>query len=49
MRRGKEIARIVQPPVAGSFPDLAKFRASIKPKGEPLSKTIIRMRREARY
>jgi antitoxin (DNA-binding transcriptional repressor) of toxin-antitoxin stability system len=49
MKRGKEIARIVRPPVTKPFPDLSAFRSSLKVKGEPLSKTIIRMRREARY
>jgi len=47
--RGKEIARMLPPEVKKPFPDLTAFRASIKAKGEPLSQTIIKMRREARY
>jgi prevent-host-death family protein len=49
-RRGKEVARLVPPPRAPKqFPDLTEFRASIHLKGEPLSETVIRERREARY
>ncbi len=51
LRRGKEIARLVP---AGrhrrrAFPDLRKFRASIRAKGEPLSRTVVRSRRTERY
>ncbi len=50
VRRGKEVARLVPPaPQAVNVPDLAQFRASIKLEGEPLSETVIRQRREARY
>jgi prevent-host-death family protein len=49
-RRGKPVARLVPPKrTPGRFPDLSAFRASITLKGEPLSETIIRERREARY
>ena len=49
-RRGKQVARLV-PPVREPrrFPDLTAFRASIPLRGEPLSETVIRERREARY
>jgi prevent-host-death family protein len=41
VRRGKQVARLMPP--------APEFRASIKLKGEPLSQTVIRQRREARY
>ncbi len=49
-RRGKTVARIVP---AGEtphreFPDFEQFRQSIVLKGEPLSQTVISMRREER-
>lgn len=50
LRRGKEIARLV--PVRGSgsrLPSLKDFRASIRVKGEPLSRTVVRIRDEERY
>jgi prevent-host-death family protein len=50
-RRGKQVARIV-PARRGplrKLPDLAEFRASIKVKGKPLSKTVIAMRAQERY
>ena len=50
-RRGREVARIV--PVeesrSRSLPDLSDFRASIKMKGRPLSKTVIELRAKDRY
>lgn len=50
LRDGKEVARLVSAKhEAKRFPDLSEFRASIKLKGEPLSETVIRERREARY
>jgi prevent-host-death family protein len=51
VRRGKEIARLVPPPKPkpGRFPSRRALRDSIKLKGEPMSKTILRMREEARY
>lgn len=49
-RRGKEVARIVPPRrEPGKFPDLTEFRNSIKLRGEPISETVIRQRRESRY
>ena len=50
LRRGKEVARIV-PPGRGArrLPSLAAFRRAIKIKGEPMSATVIRMRREERF
>jgi len=51
VRRGKEIARLV--PARRNqklkFPSHKTLRDSIKLKGEPMSETVIRMRREARY
>jgi prevent-host-death family protein len=52
LRRGKEVARIVPPRRESEperFPDLTEFRKSIKLRGESVSETIIRMRRETRY
>ena len=51
MRRGKEVARIVPPShgVKRPFPSHKALRDSIKLRGEPLSKTVARMRREERY
>jgi len=51
LRRGKEVARLVPPARSRRrpLPDLRAFRASIRVKGEPLSSTVIRARREDRY
>ena len=50
LRRGRKVARLVPPPrEPARFPDLTAFRASIALKGEPVSDTVIRQRREARY
>ncbi len=50
LRRGKEVARLVPPRASKrKLPDLGGFRRSIRVKGEPLSATVIRARREARY
>ena len=50
VRRGQEVARLVPPkPKRLRLPDLAPFRASIRAKGEPMSGTVIRARRAARY
>jgi prevent-host-death family protein len=50
VRRGQEVARLVPPrPKRLRLPDLSPFRASIRVKGEPLSQTIVRARRAARY
>ena len=50
-RRGKEIARLV-PPASGEgrrLPSLGDFRRGIRLKGEPLSATVRRGRKEERY
>lgn len=50
LRRGREVARIVPPRrEPKTFPDLTEFRKSIKLRGEPMSETVIRQRRESRY
>lgn len=50
LRRGKQVARLMPPKRESSrFPDLTSFRASISLKGEPMSETVIRERRESRY
>ena len=50
-RRGRQAARVepVRAGKGGPLPDLTAFRASIKIKGEPLSKVVTRLRRSARY
>jgi prevent-host-death family protein len=49
-RRGKAAARLV-PPVRSPMhlPDLTAFRASIRVKGQPMSTTVVKARREERY
>jgi prevent-host-death family protein len=51
MKRGKEVARLIPPPATKPvpFPSHKALRASIRFKGEPISRTITRMRREKRY
>ena len=50
VRRGQEVARLLPPkPKRVRLPALATFRASIRMTGEPLSRTVIRERRSARY
>lgn len=50
LRRGKQVARLVPPErEPNRFPDLSSFRASIAVRGEPLSETVIRQRRDSRY
>ena len=50
LRRGKQVARLVPPEVQHKlFPDLTEFRASIVLKGEAVSETVVRQRRESRY
>lgn len=50
LRRGKEVARLVPPGrKSAAFPDLTAFRASVALAGEPLSETVVRQRRDARY
>lgn len=50
-RHGRPVARLVpiQPKGRRGFPSLAKFRASIKVKGKPLSQEVIEARDEERY
>ena len=50
VRRGREVARLVPPKRRGRrLPGLGPFRASIHVTGEPVSRTVVRARREARY
>jgi prevent-host-death family protein len=50
VRRGREVARLVPPRRRRPrLPALDSFRASIRVTGEPVSQTVIRARREARY
>ena len=50
VRRGCEVARLVPPKRARRrLPPLGSFRASLRVMGEPVSRTVIRARREARY
>jgi prevent-host-death family protein len=49
IRRGREVARLLPPKSRRlRLPSLGTFRASIRMRGEPLSRTVIRDRREAR-
>ena len=50
LRRGKEVARLVPP--GGNrrkLPSLETFRASLHPKGEPLSAEVVEGRNRERY
>jgi prevent-host-death family protein len=50
VRRGREVARLVPPKRSRRrLPSLGSFRASIRVTGEPVSRTVIRARRAARY
>ena len=50
VRRGREVARLVPPrPMKRRLPTLGSFRASIRVTGEPVSRTVVRARRNARY
>ena len=50
VRRGREVARLVPPRRTGRrLPTLGTFRASIRVTGEPVSRAVLRARREARY
>jgi prevent-host-death family protein len=50
LRRGREVARLVPPSASKrKLPDLGPFRRSIRMKGEFLSATVMRSRREGRY
>lgn len=49
-RRGREVARMVPPPSeAKQLPSLKSFRSSIRLRGEPLGKMVVRNRKEERY
>ncbi len=49
-RNGKEIAKLVsQAKTKKYLPDLTEFRNSIDLKGEDMSQTVIKMRKESRY
>lgn len=50
VRRGREVARLVPPsPKKQRLPPLGSFRASIRVTGEPMSRTVVRARRDKRY
>ena len=50
VRRGREVARLVPPKRRERrLPALGPFRASVRVTGEPVSRTVARARREARY
>jgi prevent-host-death family protein len=50
VRRGQEVARLVPPKRRGRrLPALGSLRASIRVKGEPVSRAVVRARREGRY
>ena len=50
IRRGHEVARLVPPRrKGGRLPALGSFRASIRVTGEPMSRAVVRARREGRY
>ena len=50
VRRGREVARLVPPRRRGRrLPALGSFRASIHLTGEPVSRVVVRARREGRY
>ena len=50
VRRGREVARLVPPKRRGRrLPALGSFRASIRVIGEPVSRAVVRARREGRY
>jgi len=50
-RRGRRAARVTpaDPGKGRKLPDLTEFRKSVKAKGRPLSKVVIRSRKEARF
>ena len=50
VRRGREVARLVPPKRKGRrLPALGSFRASIHLTGGPVSRVVVRARREGRY
>ena len=49
-RNGKEVAKLVATSeTLKVLPDLTEFRASLQLKGEPISRTVVRMRDDSRY
>ena len=48
-RRGKRVAKMVQPGKVSNLPSLKDFRASMKIRGKPLSQTVIDARKEERH
>jgi prevent-host-death family protein len=48
-RRGKKVALLISPKRENALPSLKKFRASISATGEPLSETVIDLRKKERY
>jgi prevent-host-death family protein len=50
-RRGRQVAQLVPPPAAGGrrLPDMREFRATLHPRGKPLSQIVIERRRQERY
>jgi prevent-host-death family protein len=50
VRRGQEVARLVPAKRRQRrLPALGSFRASIRVTGEPVSRSVVRSRREGRY
>ncbi len=50
VRRGREVARLMPPTRRRRrLPALGSFRASIRVTGEPMSRAVVRGRREVRY
>jgi prevent-host-death family protein len=50
VRRGREVARLIPPKrKVRRLPALSSFRASIRVRGEPVSRVVVRARREGRY
>ena len=50
-RGGRDVARLtsIRPEEGCRLPSLAAFRESIKADGEPLSETVVRLRRQQRF
>ena len=50
VRRGREVARLVPPERRERrLPSLGAFRKSIRVTGQPVSRAVVRARREARF
>jgi prevent-host-death family protein len=48
-RRGKKVALLVSADKGKELPSMKDFRASLVVSGDPLSKTVIELRREDRF